>query len=341
MTDLKNEIINKKIAESTSNILIPDISAIENGIPFKSNIDSNVLNGYYNLLSKSIQFLQFTGGLYSEEADYNEGNIASIVVKNANDYSIWQFRRNANNPQVLNNNPPIAGATILKVNGVDAYEGGTLNTDWDKLTEDYSVLPLPNTAMGRDEEGSSNVNMPNNITDTTIINNKYLKEQLSKIISNGKAINVYDNDTDYKENDLICIEVEITTPDENTVEIQVFQKNQLFILDNNPYVANEDISIHIPKYLYDIIYNNTTDNIPEGATKESLQEELFNLLRKKIASNPSCATKGTIVNVGETFEKNDYIYTCKQQTYYFSNNELNGLYAVLENPYYFDKIKKE
>ena len=178
MAELKNNIFNNNIAGDTSNILIPDTSAIKSGIVFKANIDSNVLNGYYNLLSEAVQFLQFTGGLYSEEADYDEGNIASLVIKNGEDYSIWQFRRNANNPQVLNNNPPITGASIITVNGVDAYEGGTLNTDWDKLTEDYAIEATANTVMGRDSEGASNVNMPSSVTNTSIVNNKYLQQEL-------------------------------------------------------------------------------------------------------------------------------------------------------------------
>lgn len=187
MADLKNNILNNNIAGDTSNILIPDTSAIKNGVGFKSNIDSNVLNGYYNLLSESVQYLQFTAGLYSEEADYNEGNIAALVIKKGEDYSIWQFRRNANNPQVLNNNPPITGANITKVNGVDAYEGGTLNTDWDKLTEDYAVEATSNTVMGRDEEGASNVNMPSSVEDTTVVNNQYLQEQLQEQLQAGLA----------------------------------------------------------------------------------------------------------------------------------------------------------
>ena len=112
MAELKNNIFNNNIAGDTSNILIPDSSAINNGIAFKSNINSNVLNGFYNILSEAIQYLQFTVGLYNQEADYNEGNIASLVIKNSENYSIWQFRRNSNNPQVLNNNPPITGASI-------------------------------------------------------------------------------------------------------------------------------------------------------------------------------------------------------------------------------------
>ena len=175
MRELNNNIFNNNIAGDTSNILIPDNSAIKKGVVFKSNIDSNVLNGFYNILSKAIQYLQFTVGLYSKEADYNEGNIASLVIKDSENYSIWQFRRNSNNPQVLNNNPPITGASITTINGIDIYKGGTLNTDWDKLTEDYDVEATPNTVMIRDEEGASNVNMPSNIENTTVLNNEYLE----------------------------------------------------------------------------------------------------------------------------------------------------------------------
>ena len=180
MENLNNNILNNNIAEDTSNILIPDSSAIKSGIVFKSNINSNVLNGFYNILSEAIQYLQFTVGLYNKEASYNEGNIASLVIKDSKNYSIWQFKRNSNNPQILNNNPPITGASITTINGIDIYEGGTLNTDWDKLTENYDVEATPNTVMIRDEEGTSNINMPSNIKNTTIVNNEYLQTELSK-----------------------------------------------------------------------------------------------------------------------------------------------------------------
>ena len=180
MKDLNNNILNENIAGDTSNILIPDSSAIKSGIAFKSNINSNVLNGFYNILSEAIQYLQFTVGLYNKEANYNEGNIASLIIKDSENYSIWQFRRNSNNPQVLNNNPPITGASITTVNGIDIYEGGTLNTDWDKLTQNYDVEATPNTVMIRDEEGASKINMPSNIENTTAVNNEYLQTELSK-----------------------------------------------------------------------------------------------------------------------------------------------------------------
>lgn len=49
MRELNNNIFNNNIAGDTSNILIPDNSAIKKGVVFKSSIDSNVLNGFYNI----------------------------------------------------------------------------------------------------------------------------------------------------------------------------------------------------------------------------------------------------------------------------------------------------
>lgn len=211
MRELNNNIFNNNIAGDTSNILIPDNSAIKKGIVFKSNIDSNVLNGFYNILSKAIQYLQFTGGLYSKEADYNEGNIASLVIKDSENYSIWQFRRNSNNPQVLNNNPPITGASITTINGIDIYKGGTLNTDWDKLTENYDVEATPNTVMIRDEEGASNVNMPYNIENTTIINNEYLEEQLQARLSTKQNKLTAGTNVEITEDNVINVKGDVAT----------------------------------------------------------------------------------------------------------------------------------
>ena len=217
MEDLNNNILNNNIAEDTSNILIPDGSAIKSGIVFKSNINSNILNGYLNILSKATQYLQFTVGLYNKEANYNEGNIASLVIKDSENYSIWQFKRNSNNPQVLNNNPPITGASITTVNGVDIYEGGTLNTDWDKLTENYDVEATSNTVMIRDEKGASNVNMPSNIEDTTVINNKYLEEQLQAGLSTKQDKLTAGTNVEITENNTINIKVDTAYAEANQV----------------------------------------------------------------------------------------------------------------------------
>ncbi|MEI0703146.1 hypothetical protein, partial [Brachyspira intermedia] len=245
MAEVKNNIFNNNIAGDTSNILVPDTSAIKNGIEFKSNINSNVLNGYYNLLSEAVQYLQFTGGLYDESADYGEGNIASLVIKNGTDYSIWQFRRNANNPQVLNNNPPITGASITTVNGADAYEGGSLNTDWDKLTEDYDVEATPDTVMGRDSEGASNVNMPSSIENTTVVNNQYLQQELQS----GLAA----------KQDKLTAGTNITISEDNEISASgnLATKAALVSFDNTNTQLEQLVGYDFPKFKLPIADTNT------------------------------------------------------------------------------------
>lgn len=271
MKELNNNIFNNNIAGDTSNILIPDNSAIKKGIVFKSNIDSNVLNGFYNILSKAIQYLQFTGGLYSKEADYNEGNIASLVIKDSENYSIWQFRRNSNNPQVLNNNPPITGASITTINGIDIYEGGTLNTDWDKLTEDYDVEATPNTVMIRDEEGASNVNMPSNIENTTVVNNKYLEEQLQSGLSIKQDKLIAGTNVEITEDNVINVKGDVAT-DAKSVSYDNSNTNLGYITDYD----FPKFKLEIPDTININTINNINLNTFQGTiTKQTNNEYIF------------------------------------------------------------------
>ena len=270
MRELNNNIFNNNIAGDTSNILIPDNSAIKKGVVFKSNIDSNVLNGFYNILSKAIQYLQFTGGLYSKEADYNEGNIASLVIKDSENYSIWQFRRNSNNPQVLNNNPPITGASITTVNGIDIYEGGTLNTDWDKLTEDYDVEATPNTVMIRDEEGASNVNMPSNIENTTVVNNEYLEEQLQSGLSIKQDKLIAGTNVEITEDNVINVKGDVAT-----TASQVTQTNEA--LGENVQTALDILFNRYNIPLYFTVYPEDDGTFDDKKRPANYFKRLYNI----------------------------------------------------------------
>lgn len=270
MRELNNNIFNNNIAGDTSNILIPDNSAIKKGIVFKSNIDSNVLNGFYNILSKAIQYLQFTGGLYSKEADYNEGNIASLVIKDSENYSIWQFRRNANNPQVLNNNPPITGASITTINGIDIYKGGTLNTDWDKLTEDYDVEATPNTVMIRDEEGASNVNMPSNIENTTVVNNEYLEKQLQSGLSKKQDKLIAGTNVEITEDNVINVKGDVAT-----AASQVTQTNEA--LGENVQTALDILFNRYNIPLYFTVYPEDDGTFDDKKRPANYFKRLYNI----------------------------------------------------------------
>lgn len=270
MRELNNNIFNNNIAGDTSNILIPDNSAIKKGVVFKSNIDSNVLNGFYNILSKAIQYLQFTGGLYSKEADYNEGNIASLVIKDSENYSIWQFRRNSNNPQVLNNNPPITGASITTINGIDIYKGGTLNTDWDKLTEDYDVEATPNTVMIRDEEGASNVNTPSNIKNTTVVNNEYLEEQLQSGLSIKQDKLIAGTNVEITEDNVINVQGDVAT-----AASQVTQTNEA--LGENVQTALDILFNRYNIPLYFTVYPEDDGTFDDKKRPANYFKRLYNI----------------------------------------------------------------
>ena len=270
MAELKNNIFNNNIAGDTSNILIPDSSAIKSGIAFKSNINSNVLNGFYNILSEAIQYLQFTVGLYNKEANYNEGNIASLIIKDSENYSIWQFRRNSNNPQVLNNNPPITGASITTVNGIDIYEGGTLNTDWDKLTQNYDVEATPNTVMIRDEEGASKINMPSNIENTTVVNNEYLEEQLQSGLSTKQDKLIAGTNVEITEDNVINMKGDVAT-----AASQVTQTNEA--LGTNVQTALDILFSRYNIPLYFIVYPEDDGTFDDKKRPANYFKTLYNV----------------------------------------------------------------
>ena len=298
MRELNNNIFNNNIAGDTSNILIPDNSAIKKGIVFKSNIDSNVLNGFYNILSKAIQYLQFTGGLYSKEADYNEGNIASLVIKDSENYSIWQFRRNSNNPQVLNNNPPITGASITTINGIDIYKGGTLNTDWDKLTQNYNVEAISNTVMIRDEVGASNVNTPSNIEDTTVVNNKYLEEQLQAGLSTKQDKLTAGTNVEITEDNVINVKADVVYAEAS----QVTQTNEA--LGDNVQTALDILNSRymIPPYYTQYPLEN--GNFDANEEPSNWYKKMYNITTTwQIMFNTESVyfrTEGNLANVGRS-----------------------------------------
>lgn len=132
--NLINKIFNRKIAGDTSNIILPDATGIDSGIEYKSAVNSNVPNGLFNHISDAIQYLQFSVGLYSNTAQYTEGNICKVITKENGHYQIRVFRRNGNNAGSTVANPPVP-TNKTTTNGIDCYEVENeteWNTDWDE-----------------------------------------------------------------------------------------------------------------------------------------------------------------------------------------------------------------
>lgn len=139
MGNLENKIINTKIAENTTNRVSVNDSTLGIGIKKESMIMSNIPNSFFYTLSQAIQYLQFTVGLYSNEAKYTAGNICKVITKENNHYTIRVFRRNSNNASSLAGNPPLT-ATETVESGITIFENPTaINQNWDEVKTNFQT----------------------------------------------------------------------------------------------------------------------------------------------------------------------------------------------------------
>lgn len=119
----------KAWAEDTSNKDAPSQTAIGEGIVYASPLTSSEPNGALYNIFEAAKFLQRTGGLYNPSIPYIQGQSCSVVRNMENTYGI--FRYVCTSSSDISNYPPIIGATITTVNGVDIYSGGVVeNVYW-------------------------------------------------------------------------------------------------------------------------------------------------------------------------------------------------------------------
>lgn len=136
---VKNNAMNNIIAGGTDNVIIPTAAQQREGIVYKSNLNSNIPNGFFYNLSEAIQFLQFTNGLYDANAEYSEGNICKLLYKDNSGYQLKSFRRNNKHNSILKANPPFKNADIETTNGIDCYMNGEENEDWEEIKSGLSA----------------------------------------------------------------------------------------------------------------------------------------------------------------------------------------------------------
>ena len=129
MALVQNPIL-KYWAEDSANVKSLTQSDIGAGIVLQSDIYSNEVNAATQSVWQAVQYLQHTGGLYNAVIPYTNPDVVSIITYNGGIYGIGQYVRLTTNPGSTTNNPPITGATISTVNGVDVYAGGVSNSDW-------------------------------------------------------------------------------------------------------------------------------------------------------------------------------------------------------------------
>ena len=180
---LNNKVINNVIASGTTNVTIPTEAQNKEGLEYRSQTISSIPNGFFYNLSEAIQYLQFTTGLYSASAEYEEGNICKLLYKDSSGYQLKSFRRNNKNASVKVGNAPYKPATIETVNGVDCYSEGTANSDWDEILAGLS----------------SYIFLIENKTIDDLLDNNYTKDTIATFISKEKFNELYEACQNFKQ----------------------------------------------------------------------------------------------------------------------------------------------
>ena len=180
---LNNKVINNVIASGTTNVKIPTETQNKEGLGYRSQTISSIPNGFFYNLSEAIQYLQFTTGLYSASAEYEEGNICKLLYKDSGGYQLKSFRRNNKNASVKVGNAPYKPATIETTNGVDCYSEGTANSDWDEILAGLS----------------SYIFLIENKTIDDLLDNNYTKDTIATFISKEKFNELYEACQNFKQ----------------------------------------------------------------------------------------------------------------------------------------------
>ena len=114
-----------------------------------------------------------------------------------------------------------------------------------------SIEASNNSILKRDEEGASNVNMPSNIEDTTVINNKYLEEQLQSGLSTKQDKLTAGTNVEITEDNVINVKADVVYAEAS----QVTQTNEA--LGDNVQTA---LDILDKRYMIPCYYEQLTDD---------------------------------------------------------------------------------
>ncbi|MEI0843554.1 hypothetical protein R4M06_06335 [Brachyspira pilosicoli] len=122
-----------------------------------------------------------------------------------------------------------------------------------------SIEASNNSILKRDEEGASNVNMPSNIEDTTIVNNKYLKEQLQSSLSTKQDKLIAGTNVEITEDNVINVKADVVYAEAS----QVTQTNEA--LGTNVQTALDILNnrLMLPPYYVQYTDINGNFNINE------------------------------------------------------------------------------
>lgn len=141
MKNLQPNPLLSQWASNTNNRIQVDASTRENGIMYKGPIVSNQLNGMAYDIYSSVIYNQFTGGAYNNALTYNEGQYCTIYWKPTASQQGKFLKCICINKseEGITAVPPIKGAAITTLNGVDTFNGGELDKNNWTFFEEYPM----------------------------------------------------------------------------------------------------------------------------------------------------------------------------------------------------------
>lgn len=207
-----------------------------------------------------------------------------------------------------------------------------------------SIESSNNSILKRDGEGSSNINMPANIKNTTVVNNKYLKEQLQSSLSTKQDKLKAGTNVEITEDNVINVKGDVAT-DANLVT----QTNEA--LGDNVQTALDILNSRYMIPPYYIQYPDTSGNFNANEEPSNWYKKMYNITTTwQIMFNTESVyfrTEGDLANVersngiqndaGRNARGSFYILYAKnnnQGVFYDGGNVNNGIYLVEYNQYW-------
>ena len=133
-----------------------------------------------------------------------------------------------------------------------------------------SIEASNNSILKRDEEGASNVNMPSNIENTTVVNNEYLEEQLQSGLSTKQDKLIAGTNVEITEDNVINVQGDVAT-----AASQVTQTNEA--LGANVQTALDILFSRYNIPLYFIVYPEDDGTFDDKKRPANYFKTLYNV----------------------------------------------------------------
>lgn len=295
---LKNFPITSVWGEGTDNKQTFSEEEIKNGINFGSEINSALPNGVNYALWCAVQYLQNTGGMYSDYIKYSYPAVVTIIHREETSAGVYTnklrtFMRTNSGAEIMGQQP-LDGMTSIESNGITIYEGGTPNSWWDEIYATSSEVEIPDGAVTTPKLANGSVTSIK-IAENAIVRGKIADGQVTaeklavnSVLSSSIAMQ---NVTPSKL--ARALPLTITCTDSNTGVIIVYAHRtgatvtmNFYYRNSTEWATNSTRTWMVPEASALEFYNNFLyDNFPgvESTDRNSL---FFNTIARNISTLP-------------------------------------------------------